>query len=104
MSTKNKKERERLSRKRLRSAAELIKLRLTERVVETLKAQPHPKLPDSDLTAYSYVTWLLSNLHPYKARDIIYPIHSELGEVIDEHKERILHREIEDIGVPRTYR
>jgi hypothetical protein len=95
---------ERLKRKRLRDTCELVRLRLTESVITKLESLPHPKLPDSELTAYSYVTWLLTNLHPYKARDIIYPVHSELGEVIDEHKERCLSRDIENIGVPRTYR
>ena len=95
---------ERLKRKRLRDYGDLVRLRLTDRVVEELRNTPHPKLCDSDLTCYDYVSWLLSNLHPYKARDIVYAVHSKLGEPIDEHKEKLLSRDIENIGVPRTYR
>ena len=28
-----------------------------------LYAQPHPKVPDSKLSAYSYISWLIDNGH-----------------------------------------
>ena len=76
----------------------------TPAVVAELKSVPHPKLPDTDLTLWNYVDWLLNNGYDDKAMPFIKPLSEIHKEPYDEQQLARVERELEDYGVPRTYR
>jgi hypothetical protein len=91
-------------RKMERLRCERVELYLTENVVKYLSEMPHPKIDDCSLKAIDYVDWLLKNGRSYRAYELVVATHTLLGEPLDETKVRQVSREIDNVGVPRTYR
>ena len=105
MATRNYEKRKRMRKRRNEMRCELIRIRyLTPKVMSSLDKEPHPKLPDTELTKLNYVEWLLDHSYDVKALAIIAPISAIYNEPYDEHAYAILKREQENYGVPKTYR
>ena len=90
-------------RRRERLWVELVSLLLTPKLTKYLLNQPHPKIDAVGHNNYTYVEWLLDNGHAVKAYHIVKPIFDLLNEP-EPGRVNYLHREIENVGVPRTYR
>ena len=91
------------SRKRNRLWKELVELLLTKKLTLYLMDQPHPKIDAVGHSKLTYVEWLLDNGHAVKAYHIVKPIFDLLNET-EPGRASYLHQEIENVGVPRTYR
>ena len=76
-----------------------------DNISKHLWSLPHPKIPNSKLNAADYVYWLMDNEHTVKAYHFVNTIMEELNETVNEPgQQRYLLGEIENVGVPRTYR
>ena len=92
------------ARRTERLRCERVELYMTDAVVAHLSSIPHPKIDDCNLKAIDYVDWLLKNGKSYRAYELVVSTHTLLGEPIDTARLAYLSKEIENVGVPRTYR
>ena len=90
-------------RKTERLERERVMLYLTPKVVEYLSNRPHPKIDSDGHNYYTYIMWLLNHGHAIKAWHIVKPLFELLNEP-EPAQAGYLSREIENVGVPRTYR
>ena len=67
---------------------------------EHLSNLPHPKLPNSNLTAWDYCWWLYTNGHAGKATSLL---PKDLVNKDERHLKSI-QKERDNYGVPSTYR